>query len=591
MIEIFVINERTLWRFLWLAITGRRPCVIEVQPVVAGLGRFLRPIVARLIKGGRAAEAFDLAPSLGPVRALGVISMIHDIFARTEGWQRNHYAFARIDRDIPDYAMACKLVVSNYVHEAQIPVLLIDAIDRTNDNGAFSLHGGTPTIRGIFEAYYGRPCPGPPRRHSRPILANRLLAVMVCAAAFIWIARHIRLRSPETERYFLAVDDNSGPMNLISEVADGGAIAMVARTKNTPLPVSLRGRYTRFMQGDGVLGFRDALPAIALVVRDVRRILRCNADLEPQLFWRMAVLPFRRIVIRALLARLRPTFYWGRDPYSPDHILRRQELHRIGAESHSILHGFGALADLYPMFRYISFDRFYVFGRVIHRIYQDTWATDMKVVVGGSFSFTREEFAQLRNAPRHGRDIAVFTNVMSVANDAVFVDFVRALGHAFPDRRILLQAKLAVRRMPSTVRFLKAATEGLTNVEIVDWPLARIMAEARYAFSDPSTIVMEAIQLDIPAFTVDLWADHQTCFYRQYPWLCVRSGGEAIRRVRDIESGDWSYPFDECDDLTHRSSGLIYDFIREGFRLQPRPTGSNENRSGAGGMLEATDAR
>ena len=42
---------------------------------------------------------------------------------------------------------------------------------------------------------------------------------------------------------------------------------------------------------------------------------------------------------------------------------------------------------------------------------------------------------------------------------------------------------------------------------------------------------MEAIQLDIPAFTVDLWADHQTCFYRQYPWLCVRSGGEAIRRV------------------------------------------------------------
>ena len=84
---------------------------------------------------------------------------------------------------------------------------------------------------------------------------------------------------------------------------------------------------------------------------------------EPAHFYGIIALPFRRIILRGFFNKFRPAYFWGRDDYNVEHIIRRQEMHRYGGISLGINHGFPSYANLFPQWRYISFDRYYTFGR------------------------------------------------------------------------------------------------------------------------------------------------------------------------------------------------------------------------------------
>lgn len=571
--EFVVLNEASLPRFLWACWRGRRPKVIATLPVVSFANAVFKKIAARAISGGAAVDAIDEAPQLSYLRTLNTIVMINDVFASTEAWQEEVFLHDRVNERLAEYAMAYKLVSANYVSELQTPMLLIDALTRGDQSNDIRIVGASRCLRGLFEVYCRRPFPAKAISAAGTIFSNISLSILALVTGLAWIGSRTRIRAPTPEECFLAVDDLGDDTNdnLLNEISDVGPIVLVGRVKGSPPRSVVSASYRCISASDGRFGIRGAIAAAGILVRDICRIFATCRSVDSGLFWRAAQLPLKRLMIRALLGRIRPRHFLGRDPYSPAHSLRRQELHRIGCASHGVLHGFGALTDLYPMFRYIDYDRFYVFGRDIFEIYRDRWAEDMDVIPSGTFGFSRSEILTIRNAAGRGASIVVLSNVLALLNHAGFVHLIRTLAENLPDVTILLQTKSTTRNMRSAIDFKEACAKDLPNVVVTDARLPELMQQAACVLSDPSTVVMEAIQLGIPAFVVDLIEGHKTCLYRKYPFLCLRTPDQAVSQISALLNGEWIFPFADCGNLINITERTIFDHFREGLGLSSAP--------------------
>jgi len=575
MTELYIINELSVMRFLLAVFRGKAPYVLEVEALFPPLQGKIQRLVDALVRSGRARDVVDLCPRLRHTREFPITLVVHDVFAETEGWQNRHFRFDETDKEEPDYAMAYKIVVCNYMANKHLTVLAINDVLEAFGTGDVRVVGLPGDTAGLFDAYFGRPPPGPSGSGAfAGFFLNLLVAFLHTTFGMLWSLSRITFKKNRFENIFLLADfpGNLNDLPIFRELKDGGPQVLVLRGL-ARVSAKVRSHLKEFKiceADEGVFTSGGGLAAVATILGDGIRLYRRFRGCPPGLFYQVAALPFRRIKIRALLSRFRPAFTWGRDPYNPEHILRRQEQARLGGQSHGIMSGFGGLTDLYPSLRHISFDRYYVFGRdIFEKIYKDSWAPDMEVVASGSFSLTREDLARL-NRPKQGiKDIVIFTSFLSQMENTEARDMVRALGEAFPDRTVRVQVRdyLDMRQRDSAMQFIESCTEGLDNVIYASEPLFDLVEKSRYAFSEPSTVIMESIQFNVCAFMMDVFPFQKTSFFRSYPGLSVRTPEEAVARIRDIESGAWSYPWDELDGLVNMSGEPICDIIRRGFDL------------------------
>ena len=566
--SLFIINEFNVFRFLLAAYFGKAPYVLEVEAFFPPMQGRLQRLVDWLLLTGRVRDAVDLCPGLEITREFPILLVLHNIFAETENWQNHYYQFDAADHASPDYAMAYKLVVCNYTGAKHLTVLSIDGAAKALGEENIRIIGLPEDTAGLFEAYFGRPLPVTATMggFAAPLF-NLCTASVIMTFSLFWSLSRISFDQGKFERIFLLADfpGNRHDIPIFREVSDGGPQVLVPRVASVDSK-----EFRSAGIGEGAFTLSGGLAAVARAVRDGICLYRLFRWCPPGLFYQAAALPFRRIKIRALLTRFRPKYYWGRDSYNPEHILRRQELNRLGGQSHGIMSGYGGFAELYPAWRYVSYDRFYVFGRDIYeKSYKNTWAPDMEVVGSGSFSLTREDLVRLNRPKPNIKDIVIFTNFLAVTENAGVRDIVRALGAAFPDRTILLQVRgyLNMRQRESVKRFIRDCTEGLDNVVYAPETPYELIGKSKYAFSETSTVIMECIQFNVSAFMMDVYPIQKTSIFRNYPGLSVKTPEEAVARIRDIESGAWDYPRDELGGLVEMSGEPIYDIIRKGFGL------------------------
>ena len=162
----------------------------------------------------------------------------------------------------------------------------------------------------------------------------------------------------------------------------------------------------------------------------------------------------------------------------------------------------------------------------------------MALVPMASYSFTKEQL-ESRFATRPP-DIAIFTSIF--VDDQGMIDFVRGLAEAFPDRKILLEVKWNFVDRENGKRYIAACTEGLSNVLPVRESVYDLFFKARYAFSDPSSVVYEGMQLGVFSFAVDVVEEQKVSNFREFPGLTVSSSEDAVERIRSIEMGEWGIP-------------------------------------------------
>ena len=331
MTTIFNINEFTALWFIVLALFGRKPVVLAVDPLFPPLRRRLDPLVKRAVAKGRAQWIIDLCPDQHDLWEYPPRTFLHDVFGETEDWHNAEYGLNDVDRTIPDYAMAYKHVSCNHVNPKHVNILLLGAALDKSAGEKVRVTGLPDDAVGLMRAYWGdrfdsilRPMPVP----RWPI--NFVTTILYMIYALSWIITRARLTAPVPEKFFFAADyyEDQRDFRLYHEVAEGGPLLLVLRhpQRQTVEPYDELKPYKSCSCRDGRFGLCGALKAAVMAFRDSIRLFRQFGGSQPALYYRVGVLPFRRIVLRAFFNRYHPKFYWGRDDYNEDHILRHQEL-------------------------------------------------------------------------------------------------------------------------------------------------------------------------------------------------------------------------------------------------------------------------
>ncbi|MGY9004074.1 MAG: hypothetical protein ACKVIF_12920, partial [Rhodospirillales bacterium] len=399
---------------------------------------------------------------------------------------------------------------------------------------------------------------------------NAIVSLCTVLYSLAWVAVRIRPFKIRVQKVILAGDYLADPRdNQIFDLAStvGPFILFIRKRTGSDEETELFNRYRPYKATDGRFSIRSALGTFKFLLRDSAILFTNFSRLEPRHFFQIIALPYRRAVLRGLFERFQPEYFWGRDDYNVEHILRHQELQRIGKCSIGINHGFATYCDVTPSFRYISFDQYFVFGKVSHDTYKTTWAKSMKVIPVGTFGAEPDDYKMISIS--RPKDLLVLTGIFT--REPKLVTFVRELAAAFPDRTIWLQLKSNYRSLECGKSFIRQCTQDRPNIKYTSEPLFELFRRATYAFSDPSTVVLEAIQFGLNSFMIDICDRHEVCQLRDFDGLCISSANEAIERIQSLELGEPAPARESYSDLIDLSGRPFIDIIADSINLPVMP--------------------
>jgi hypothetical protein len=567
-LTVIVVTEFTAIVLVGLCLAGKSPYVLGVDPSFPPLRGVLERLAGWAVRSGRARWVVDLCPEERLLWEYPTRALLHDVFGATEKWHDAHFGFSAADRAVPRWATAYRQITCNYMKMRHLHALFLKTVADRDGGRPIRFLGVRDDTAEVMRAYWGRPFfpAGSAERWSR-VPFNVLQGLVIAVFALGWIAARVRMRPPPAGQYFLAADymEDRRDFPLYRAAAGAGPVLLVPREEGRRIaPYPELAGYDRCRPTDGRLAPGAAARAAVEVVREGLRLLVHFAGRPAPLFYQIAALPHRKIVLRAFFSRFRPRYYWGRDDYNVEHILRREEIHRVGGISLGVGHGYPISAIVYPMWRYISFDRYYMAGTGLYeRRFKKLWPADMIVKAVGSLEIASHPRGRERGT---GSGDIVIYSAMAVGEPAM-TGFVRGLARAFPERKILLQVKHNFVETAPGRAYAAACAEGLGNVVLVGAGRLDVAERASYVFSDPSTILIETMQLGIPSFMIDVIPYHRTCIFRDYPGLCVRSANEAAERIRGIEIGNRPYPWRSYADLLPPEGRSMVDIVGEDLGL------------------------
>jgi hypothetical protein len=573
MLNAFIVNELSLPSLFLRGLCRRPTCVIAIEAQFPPLQRLLEKIANLMVKHGLTKWAVDFAPSCRTVWEYPTRTFLYDVFGQTEDWQDQYFTFAEVDARVPGYQLAYKHTTCGYLKPKHAHILLMSMMLDDLGTDRVILRGVPHDILGLLNAYRGSSI-GVAANLAHPLCRwlNLLLVPLILAysiAAVIW---RIRLFSPPVKSYYLAADyiEDKRDIPLYQSLSEGGPVLLSVRWSTQRLSDNPKLNGMDFCDPkSGCFSIHEGLLNLVMVITDVSRLALKNRNLPFPLFYKVTALPYRRAIIRAFFHRYRPKYFWSRDDYNTEHIFRSEELRRIGAKSFGLSHGFPVSANLYATIRYIDFDHYFVNGlEPFECFFKARWPRHMGIEGAGTFGVAPDEHDMIEET--RNNDIVVF-NGFNVGEPAM-VAFVRGLAEAFPDRKVLLQIKTVLLKSPTAEKYILDCCENLPNVIHVTETVSSLFRKARYAFSDPSTVIPEALQMGLIVFFADILPYQRTCVLRNFPFLCVDGPDSAIKRIRCIEDGSAQYRRQDFASLTNLSGRPFIDIVRDQTNLLPKKT-------------------
>jgi len=576
--DVYYLNEISLPRFVRDCLVSRRPYLLIVHALFPPLQRLLEKIANWAIRSGRAEFAVKLVPKMGAYWDYDRRCLLDDVFGKYEDWQDSYFGLNDGDRAEPVYGYGYRLLAANFAFTRVMPAYLLDALGRTFPSAR--IYGVPPEALALSQQIFGTTSTKAVAAVSVPVgLINAISTLSILVYALGWVLSRTRFKVT-TEKIFFAADYLSGKQDfmLYDEIADGGPVLMVMRLRNAPLDQEAH-RYRQCSPLAGAFTPTESVEALRMLITDTIRLWFRHGGRATALYWRVAAMPYKRMIYRALFNRFRPDFFWGRDDYNVEHILRRAELNRVGGKSIGISHAVVTnFCPRFPQWRYIDFDIYYTFSIAMCDPYRDRWPSHMKLRSVGTYGLSREKLRQLPWPC--GQDILIATRV--AWNEPEMVRIVHAVAEAFPGYRILVQFKvgyLSEGTLEATLAAAVARFKGdFANIEHVTDNIFDLLTRSKYLVSDVSTLISEAIQLGIPTIFADVVTGHAWSIFRRFPNLSHTSAEEVVARLKAWDDRRETFARDQYMAFMGLSDNhLIYDTIRQDLGL-PRVTDSG-NRS------------
>lgn len=572
--QLISINELNVFGFMLKRLARGRTyalCVFPFFPPLEGLLRRLVEVTAR---------ADDTPWADGHVAALSLfeknpaeIEYAH-IYPRDEQSLNTIYGIGQ--QTIGDDTLAYQHAASNWLKLHLGKLVRLHEVSGPVKAGEIELANLPRDLSACYKAVYGEDLPG--RTGPGPGLntfVNFMISGVVLISTLADIVRRSRFAGARKtgESYLLGADlsHEDSRSFFIQIVETPKDILFVLRNQEVVAslaPESLSRYYHADLRQGRFFGLAEIFSAIGESAARVMHIFHVLHGVNCGLFFATAKLVRRRMLFRALFNRFTVKNFIARDEYNPEHIVRSQELRRREGRSMGITHGMSTGPRVYPHTRYLDFDLLYVFGERQRAAYADTWPETMTVRPIGAFRPTRVNWSRVGLSRQN--DILIFGN--QDTDPPEHVEITRKIARAFQDRKVIIKLKYR-RDYIGPARYdpyMAQLGELPDNVEITD--LGRpyeLMQRARYSFSGLSTVVAEAVQMGMFSFFIDVYRPDQDIFFRDFPGLCVTSADDAIKRIHDLETGSWSYPFDSLADLIDCSGANPYDAIRADLGLAP----------------------
>lgn len=494
-----------------------------------------------------------------------------DIFAESEPWIERHFKFAEATRDYGAYERAFKNICCNVSFPRFRIAYLCRGIAERGNEETYRIVGLDDALRSYYEFRFGA-VPGTFIRAPRVggLLLNATLAISFALFTVFWIACRMRI-APTRESVLLGSDFAADPRDTCfwREIAEDDLSRVLVVFRNRAQRTAHEKSIFPWRPAsvaDGVFSFAEGFAAMGGTVRDAAKILAAGIGLPTDYFRVLIAQTYHRAAYRALFRRFACRFFWGRDDYNTQHIIRSQELRRAGGVSLGIMHGIPAIASILHQLRYLDFDRYFIWGMdQYERFYRPTWLEDMKVIPVGSAGYSRDDLARL--GPPTCNDV-LCTLGYGFFTEPTLAAF-REMATALPDRTFHVHIKLKEWPRPFMDLLERAFVDAPPNFVWDKGQVYDLIPRCRYVFTTGSTVTAEAVQFDRAGFVLDMDKRYKSLSYRNFPGICVHSPAEAVARIRAIENGTWRYPRETYGKLIDLSGRIIWDVIRAEIGLPP----------------------
>ncbi|MEL0097755.1 MAG: hypothetical protein VW875_18095 [Planctomycetaceae bacterium] len=497
--------------------------------------------------------------------------LLADILGRTEDWQNDHFAFEEVSRKLPRFALCYRATVCAEMDFRQLEVFASECAKEKYPDATLRFAGidvSTQGAIGALESFRDSERSSNTVKLSATInrVRNTLSLPILLAFYLIRIFRLVGLTAPSREDCFMMADYvGDEDDNKFYEAGQAhGDVVLVPRspaTKFRSLPPGLKATIRH--RKEGVIPLVSLLPIIVRCLRDVLSIFSILINLDLQKFAIAISWPFKTVEFEAFFRRGHPRVFFARDCYNHDHILRHQVLREIGAVHIGLNVGYPCYSILFPTMRYISFDNFLVYGRELYeKHYQMNWPSEMELVPIGPFRVSENVFRSVRQGGNSG-DIAIFAGLF--IHEPHMIKMVQDIAKNMPDRKIFLQVKPVFRNTPAGLEYVRACTKDLPNVVPTEANVYDILDQVTYSVTDPSSIVVEAMSLGRVSFLADVSSWQRSCYFWRLEDIIVRSGCETSRRIRALEAGLISYPWQELESVAHISETYFMHEMQRKF--------------------------
>ncbi|NQU57992.1 MAG: hypothetical protein HQ513_12220 [Rhodospirillales bacterium] len=563
--HLFVLTERTLPRFVLLSLLGRRPVFLFANSLFYFSGGLLERFGHWMSKRGYAASLSALSDDLPWVPSFplekNLTSDMYPIIA-----EKAHKFFEFSDSRLDEYAYPFRKAVTDYTVKIGDLTLLLEWIEKHIPNGAWKLYGAPPLNDVIYQAYLGKDIAEIGRsKLLAPRIFNLLNILGTALAGLIWLAGKVRLGDVPVKAYRLAADRISGDdVNNFRQIIDDPAELLIV-DRNTAFAKILtpsNGPYESCLKEDTRIPLLVFFRLSKELFLDLGKVWRVLGKQDPSLFGNLSVLCAKRAVYGAFFHNFRVQYFFGRDDYSKDHIIRNQELRKIGGTSLGINHGL-PINTIAPAWQEVDFDIYYAFGSFLYnRFLHKTWPPACTVKPVGSKNMRPEFRARIGN-PRP-RDIAFFPVVHGAFEENMRDVF--AVARHFGDRRVFIKMK-ANRRSEHMKTYQRLMDEAPCNVvAYIDPNPYELLLSVSYSIAF-TTLVAESLQFGAMTFTLDTDPTIKQLYYRNFPNLLVSGKDDIIARISAIETGQESYDFSQYNELIKMDGPDIFQVIRNDIGL------------------------
>ncbi len=567
--KVVTIDEFSLVPFVIQSLVGRPPLVIEISPLLPPLTRMMEAIVGFFDKRSSARQSRPGQTLLTTLRKSPHKWKTTDLFLRCEEICNKAYKFDELDAKDFRLAYPYKNVSVNYF---QRHLRILDWLQRLAaafPAEKFLYRTNCPWQFEIFTTVTPMPANIGFDFKSRWFLPfNALMALAVCCIGYFRIFRWVSMRPPAAKSVYLGFDaiTDRRLLTTLSELSDdpNGTLGVFRNKHHWNDGKDWFGPYPVCPLLDGVLSIRQSIAELKKITAECFRLARRFGRYDPRHTFLILKFPLVELTYFALMEKYHFQNFFGRDDYNVEHIFRTWEIRKRGGRSLGINHGTPYYPIIDPVWRYLDFDVYFVFGSDLYeKYYQAVWPPSMRIVNVGSFGMTRAQFFEALKAHPGRQDIGVFLKLFDDDMEPEWaIEIVRVLAEAFPDKTVYLKPKYSGARdinRDLLNRFLSSAP---ANIVVATNDAYDVLSRVRYCVSSPSTIVFEAINLGVVSFCYDIYPETTPLHFRDYPNLCYLDPEAIVARIRSIEDGSWGYPRETFSGLIDISGTYTYELIK-----------------------------